>query len=313
MSTEIITPHDEQHWLSLRTQDITSTDAAALFGMSPYKTRFELWHEKKSGERAAFTENERMRWGNRLEAAIAETAAEQRGWSIRPFKEYLRLPDLRIGSSFDYRIAGSDVPFVDSGDDAILEIKNVDWLRFKQDWTVDGDWIEAADHIELQLQHQLLVSGLRRGYFAVLVGGNDLRIIERQADEQAHMAIRSEAAAFWQSIDENRPPEPVMPDDAAAVIRMHQFAEPGKLFDARGDAEIATLLREYRTAKAAAKDADESADVAKAALLQRIGDAEKVLADGFTISAGIVGAAEIAYTRQAYRNFRVTEKKAGAK
>jgi predicted phage-related endonuclease len=69
----IITPDSQDHWLQLRTQDVTSTESAALFGMSPYVTQFELWHRKKSGEQPEFKTNERMRWGNRLEAAIAHT------------------------------------------------------------------------------------------------------------------------------------------------------------------------------------------------------------------------------------------------
>jgi hypothetical protein len=75
----IITPDSQDHWLQLRTQDVTSTESAALFGMSPYVTQFELWHRKKSGEQPEFKTNERMRWGNRLEAAIAHGIAEERG------------------------------------------------------------------------------------------------------------------------------------------------------------------------------------------------------------------------------------------
>jgi putative phage-type endonuclease len=326
MNRQIITPDDEAHWHALRASDLTSTDIAALFHLSPYKTYYELWWEKKAGERVEIDEGDRIKWGRRLEPTVAAGIAEDRGWAIRPMKEYMRLPGLRLGSSFDFRVIAkiSNSPGYgtnldpdgvgwtrdDSPDDALLEIKCVDWLIFRDGWTIDEGFIEAPPHIEIQVQHQMLVSGLRRAYIGVMVGGNRIEVIERTADEAVQRGILAKAAEFWQSIDANTPPDPVMPDDADAVIRMNQYAQPGKLFDARGDAEIATLLREYHRIKREARDLEEIAKVHKADILTKIGDAEKVIADGFTVSAGIVGPAHIEYEREGYRNFRVFQKKA---
>lgn len=326
MRRETITPASEADWLGLRTRDLTSTDVAALFGLSPYKTAFELWHEKKAGERGAFTENDRMKWGRRLEATVAAGIAEDMGWSIRPMKEYMRLPDVRVGASFDFRICTNmldvrdDGELGDSAGDAHLEIKCVDSFAFRNGWTIDQGLIEAPPHIELQVQHQMLVSGLRRAYIGAMVGGNDIRIIERAADDAVHAGILAAAAKFWQSIDANEPPPPVMPDDADAVIRMHQFAEPGKLLDAREDETIKRLVSEYHLLGQAKADAEEQQKVRKAELLERIGTAEKVLLDGFSVSAGLVGptlgtlvtpdmVGQYVGARSGYRLFRVTTKR----
>lgn len=326
MTTVTITPRDHEHWLALRAQDLTSTDIAALFGMSPYKTKFELWHEKKSNEIVRIAQNARMTWGTRLEASIAEGIAEDRDWCVRPFKEYVRDDELRIGSSFDYRIITSAAgraaaaPGIDSPDDAILEIKTVDALAFRNGWKIEDDMLVAPDHIELQVQHQMLVSGLRRAYIGVLVGGNDVRILEREADDGVHRAIRSEAAAFWDSIAAGTPPDPVMPDDARAVIRLNSYAEPGRLRDARGDAVLASAIADYARLGREIDDLQAIRDSRKAEILQAIGDAEKVLADGFTISTGMVAdspgtlvTADMVGTyiggRRGFRNFRVTSKK----
>lgn len=323
MTRQTITPNDREHWLSLRAQDLTSTDVAALFGMSPYKTKFELWHEKRSGTPTPVTQNARMTWGSRLEASIAAGIAEDNDWCIRPFNEYVRDDELRIGSSFDFRIITSEAgraaayPGIDSESDAILEIKTVDALAFRNGWTVTDDFIEAPAHIELQVQHQLLVSGLSVAYIGVLIGGNDVRVLRRDADAAVHSAIRDQARAFWDSIANNQAPDPVMPDDAAAVIRMHQFAEPGKLFDARNDATIAASVAEYSRLKREARDLEELADARKAEILTLVGDAERVLAQGFTISAGMVALSpgtlvtpdmvgQYVGARNGYRNFRVT-------
>lgn len=311
----------EADWLAHRVNDLTSTDIPALFSMSPYKTHFELWHEKKAGQRAAFAENGRMKWGKRLEQTVAQGIADDQGWAIRPMKEYMRLPELRIGSSFDFRIV--DAGIGDHADDSILEVKCVDWLMFRDGWAIDEGFIEAPAHIEIQVQHQMLVSGLRRAYIGVMVGGNDIRMIEREADDQVHAAILAKASEFWQAIEAGIAPDPVMPDDADAVIRMHQFAEPGKLFDARADASVASLVQQYHQLGQTEKQAEEDRKVIKAELLQRIGDAEKVLLDGFLVSAGLVGPSQGTLVtpdmvgqyvggRTGYRLFRVTAKKARA-
>lgn len=311
MNREIIPYTTEEAWLAQREQDLTSTDIAALFGLSPYKTAFELWHEKKSGQRAAFTENERAKWGKRLEHTVAAGIIDDQDWCGRPMKEYMRLPDMRVGSSFDWRIhAHPNSPDSDSPDDAILEIKTVDWLAFRDGWAIDEGFIEAPAHIEIQVQHQMLVSGLRRAFIGVMVGGNDIRVIERRADDDVHRGIIAKAREFWQSIDENNPPDPIMPDDAEAVIRMNGFAEPGKFFDGRGNADLATLLREYHQLGQVERQAKEDRDVRKAQILQIIGDHEKGVTDAGKFSAGMVGPTHVEYDRAGYRNFRFTPAKA---
>lgn len=307
-----ITPDNEEHWLGLRATDLTSTDVAALFGLSPYKTAFELWHEKSGNDPAEFSDNDRMLWGRRLQDAIAQGIADDVGLIARPMTEYMRIDGLRLGSSFDWAIEGvrDDSPFAATfaaHGPGILEIKNVDWLAFKRGWVIDKDFVEAPAHIEVQTQHQQLISGRRWSIIGALVGGNRYELLERLADDEVHRGILSRAADFWRSIDANDPPPPVMPDDADAVIALHQFAEPGKLLDARDDAELATLLRQYQRLGLDEKVASESRKVIKAEILTRIGDAEKVLTAAGKISASITGPAEVkAFTRAPFRNFRFT-------
>ncbi|MDF3019342.1 MAG: Bcep22 [Steroidobacteraceae bacterium] len=282
MTTEVIHTENQEQWLSLRQRDVTSTESAALFGESPYVTQFELYHRKRSGEAAAFQSNDRMKWGNRLEAAIAAGIAEERGWQIRPMKEYMRLPDERIGSSFDFMILNHpDGP-------AHLEIKNVDYLAYRDGWLVEDDDVQAPTHIEVQVQHQMLVSGFGRSFIGALIGGNREVVIERPRDEAVIAALRARIRQFWRDVDQGNEPAPVMPADAEAVIRMNQYAKPGKILDASSDADIAALVAEYKQAKFAADEADETAKVCKARLFEKIGDAEAVLGQGWKISASMV-------------------------
>lgn len=296
MEREIIVPKDEQDWLRMRTLDITSTDVAALFDISPYLSRFELWHRKKTGLVMKLDPNQRMLWGNRLEAAIATGIAEDHKMTVRPMKEYIRIPAWRIGCSFDYSIEG-DNP-------GVLEVKNVDSLAYKDGWVVTGDLVEAPPHIELQHQFQLLVSGRTWGYIGALIGGNRVILIRRDADLAILEAIKAKVAEFWQSIDENKEPAPDFKVDAAFISKLNGFAEPGKVVN--GDAVIKDLVTKYKEWGTKESEAKEEKEALKAQILTLIGTAEKVIGDGYTISAGVTPPTLIeAFTRKAFRNFRI--------
>jgi putative phage-type endonuclease len=298
-------PENREAWLALRGQDITSTDVAALFGLSPYKTRLQLWHEKTGGLCEDFQETERMKWGTRLQDTIARGVAEDRGWEVRARNVYSRIEDRRIGSSFDFEILNHpDGP-------GLLEIKNVDGLVYRNTWTEEDGVVEAPAHIELQLQHQLLVTGRTWGAIVALVGGNDVKVVIRESDPVVQGDIIDECARFWASVQSGVAPEPKYPEDASVVARLHAHANPGEVVDATGDMETDDLVSRYRHVASEIKGLEEIKDSLKAQLLTRIGTAEKVLGNGWSISAGMVEAKEVpAFVRQAYRTFRVNAKKA---
>lgn len=295
MEREIFTIESKDQWLGLRAGVLTSTDCATLFGLSPYQTMFELWHKKKEGLVVSLTENERMKWGNRLEAAIAQGVAEEKGWKVSPMKDFFQAPNERIGSSFDFKI---------EDEEAILEIKNVDSLIYRDQWTEE----EAPPHIELQVQFQMLVSGLSKAWICALVGGNDMKLIERTADNEIQNEILRRAAIFWKSIDDNNEPKPNYETDAEYVIRLHQYAEPNKFYT--GDvAELRKIAKKYKKISALESKLDDKKKAIKARCLEIIGDSEKVKESDFSISAGIVGEKVVAYTSKPHRDFRIFLKK----
>lgn len=307
MRHESITPKDKEHWLKLRMEDITSTESPALFGISPYMTLFELWHTKKNKGLSSIGENERMQWGTRLQKSIAGGIGEDNGWNVVPFEAYVRIPDLRIGSSFDYRFL---LPGVDDDMSCILEIKNVDSLAFKEGWMIDGDNVEAPPHIELQVQHQLLVSGYETAYIGALVGGNRVVLIKRGVDEQIHESIKSKVAAFWKSIEENKEPEPDFKRDAEFIAKLYNKADKDSVTYA--DQDVSDLAMLYKHAADAGKVADQQKKEYKAKILTKIGKASKVMSDQFTITASEIAPTHVeAFDKKGYRDFKIFFKKDG--
>lgn len=303
MTTELLEPKNEQDWLNMRKNDVTSTEVAALFGCSPYVTAFELWHRKQGNKDVAIEQNERMKWGTRLQDSIAAGIAEDQGWVIRRMTEYMRDPDLRLGASFDFAF-GKRLE-----EDGILEIKNVDGLAFRDGWIVDGDNVEAPPHIEIQVQVQLAVSGKKKAYIGALIGGNRVVLIEREPDFGVITQIKQRVRDFWISVVGGTPPEPDFQRDASFISKLYGYAEPGSILPAHGNPRILALALQYREAGAKEKAAKLSKDAAKAEILTLIGPAEKVMGDGFTISSGMIGPKHVEYDAAGYRNWKINWKK----
>jgi putative phage-type endonuclease len=296
---ETILPSSEEHWLKLRTRDVTSTEVSCLFGCSPYSTLFELWHRKKQGHVIELEPNERMLWGSRLQDAIANGIAEDQGWSVRKAPEYIRHPELRMGSSFDFFIA----------EDGILEVKNVDSLAFRDGWIVDGETVEAPPHIELQVQHQLALTRRKFAYIGALIGGNRTVLLRREPDPDIISSIHQALKKFWLSIDEDQPPAPDFEKDASFIAELYSHAEPGKTLSAHTDDELSELAYSYHELGQKIKELEAKRDGVKAQMLMRIGEAEKVLSDLFTITANLVGPSKVSFERKGYRCFRVNWRK----
>lgn len=315
-------PANDTEWHRLRHRDVTSTEASALFGLSPYSTAYELAVQKVEEHPPTFGDNERMFWGRMHERTIARVIGVKYGVKVRKLSAYARHESVAMGASFDYEIVGiGETPteddtlqrhYLEHGP-GVLECKNVDSFVYSRQWKTTDDE-EAPAHIEIQVQHQLEVIGRQWTVLAALVGGNRLDKMIRLRDREVGQAIRTKIAKFWSDLAVGTMPPIELPEDADIIGRLHGYAEPGELLDARGDAEIRELCERYAAAGKIAKDADDERRSCKARLLMAIGEAETVIADGFSISAGMVSDADIpAYTRKGYRNFRVTAKKGKTK
>lgn len=304
LNRESLLPNSTEEWLKLRTRDITSTEVSALFGLSPYLTPFELWHRKKAGLVVEIEPNERMKWGTRLQDSIAAGIAEDQKWSVRRRMEYERLPELRLGSSFDFTILGG------KDADGLLEVKNVDPLALRDGWIESDDELEAPPHIEMQVQNELLVSGLSYAYIGALVGGNRVVLIRREPAPSVIQSIVTRSEEFWRSIKAGKEPKPDFSRDSAFIAKLYQEVKQGKVVNVAEDEEVAALAAEYEKHKKARDEHEKAREEVKARLFIKLPDAEKAIGKDFSISLGAVKATRVeAFDRAAYRNCRVTFKK----
>ncbi len=321
MSTprEILHFNDEHAWLTARAIDITSTEAASLFGYGR-ETAFELACRKHGDTESRFKPNERTEIGREIEDAIARRVARMYGVKIRHKSEYMRVHDWRMGSSFDYEVVGITDDQVEDNrlrlafgqrGPGILEIKNVDSFIFKNEWNYsDETGYEAPAHIEIQVQHQLEVSEMGWSAIAAFVGGNHVEVILRLRDEAVGGAIRKRVQNFWRDLEAGKYPPVSLPEDLDVLKQLYGYAEPGKVLDAREREDINALLAEYLEADGELKRAKDRRDTVHGNLLQLIGDAEKVAGTVANISCSMVAPTVVpSYERKGYRNWRVTPRK----
>lgn len=300
----------DAEWHALRAADVTSTESPALFGLSPYVTEYELWHRKRDGSTVQLEPNERMTWGLRLQGAIAQGVAEDKHWLIEDqSRRYYRHPKVpRMGCSLDY-IARDVARLGDTY--GIMEVKNLDALAYRDGWTLheDGE-VEAPAHIEMQVQHQLEVTGLNWAAIVALVGGNTARVLIRDRDPEIGARIVSAVRAFWRAVDEGKPPAPDFARDADFVRSRHQTVTPRpEPVDLRSNNRLADLCFAYKQHAGIEAGAKKAKDAAAAEILSIVGDAEKAMAQGFSISAGMVPGTTISYERAPYRRLTISEKK----
>ena len=280
MTTKSYPITDKQSWLENRLLDVTSTEVSALFGLNPYLSKFELYHQKKDKVVANIDDNERMAWGRRLEDSIAREFAYRNNFKVEQFDVYIRDEDSRMGSSFDYKIVSEKEPM-------ILEIKNVDSLAYKNGWIeYDEETILPPDHISMQLQHQLEITGYNIGYIVALVGGNTMKVVKSKRDPNIGKKIREKVEEFWQEIKSGVQPEPNFQTDAKYIIKnLCNQADASTILNA--DPEMDQLIANYIAVNAEYKSLDITRDAIKAQILSMSQNASKIISKHGTISCAM--------------------------
>lgn len=246
-----------------RVNGIGGSEAAAVLGMSPWKTPYQVYCDKVglSGEQE---QNPAMEWGSRLEPVIRQKYADETGRTVR----------WPVGDEYGHMRSG-EYPFMLATLDGIadddpprgLEIKTA---RYPGDWGEEGT-DEVPQPYVIQCQHYMVVSGLPVFDIALLIGGSDFRIYEVPADQELQDLLIEREADFWRMVEERTPPEPVNYADA---IRRFAWSEPKTVV--ADDAALAAV-ESYRKAKAQQEEGKAHEETSRFAILTALREADTLL------------------------------------
>lgn len=188
-----------------RQTGIGGTDAAAILGMSPWKTPLQVYLEK-IGEAKPLEPSDAMKWGNLLEEPISAEYERETGRKVRKVEEKL------VHKDHPFIVGHIDraVDAVDGEPKRILEVKT---SARREGWG-DSGTDDVPDQYLVQVQHYMAITGAEIADIAALIGGNDLRIYHVKRDDKLIEVLLQKEVNFWKVHVEPRvPPDPITSAD----------------------------------------------------------------------------------------------------
>jgi putative phage-type endonuclease len=270
-------PPGSPEWHAARASRLGASEIAAVLGLSPWESRFSLWH-RKAGIIPPVDLTEDMYWGTVFEAPIAERFAE-----LHPELTVQRTGTW-VSSERTWQLANPDRmvwtrPAHGPQTRVPLEVK---WSPNGTGWgPTETD--EIPVYYRCQVLQQLDVLGAPFGFVVALVGG-ELREYSVEYDPDDVAVLRQAGAEFMASLPSEENPAGVRPDldDSDHTYRVLKALHPG--IDGQ-DAEIdPELARYYRAAGGFSRLAEQLHQRAKNRLLDAMGTARRAVCDGERIA-----------------------------
>jgi putative phage-type endonuclease len=217
-------------WLELRRQGLGASDMAAVMGVSPYKTPYQLWAEK-TGATPPQKVGAAANRGVILEDAVGQYYEQERGVKLRKSNGVVRLKaQPRLMASLDRTIVGEPK--------GIVEIKTSASPRWSM-WPVPPE-------VQVQVQTQLGITGSEWCDVVALLGGLVFKIERVQFDPVLWAEIQRAALLFLDAVDSKTPPQLEALDAQAFAIATPQGSQ--EFVEATSDLErVYAQLRETNT------------------------------------------------------------------
>jgi len=205
-----------------RQRFIGGSDIAAICGLSPWKTAFQVWQEKV-GESEGQSDNDAMAYGRLMESVIRQWYSNETG---------------RVVVVPDTKLIHPKYPFICASLDGIADMKRIVEIkttRSGSDWGEPGS-DEIPVYYRLQVEQYMMITKLEVADVPVSVAGSIPVIYEVEADIEIQEMIVEQAVLFWGMVQRREPPELVGIRDVVAKFGRSSMAG---LVTATQDTEMA--------------------------------------------------------------------------
>lgn len=174
-----------------RSTFIGGSDAAAVLGLSRWKTPLSVWASKTGAvQDEDISDHLAIEVGNELEDVVCRLFTKKTGKALRRVNEPIFHPDYPfIGGFIDRRVVGED---------SIVEAKTASGWKEKE-W--GGE--DIPREYLIQVMHYLAITGNKRAYLACLIGGNQKfvwKTVER--DDGMIKDMIAKEVYFWREFVE---------------------------------------------------------------------------------------------------------------
>jgi putative phage-type endonuclease len=247
-------------WLEERRKGIGGSDVAAIMGLSPWKTPYRVYQEKRK-EVDDWQGNEATDWGKRQEPVIRQWYSDTTGRCVY-------LPEkILFHGKYPFMLASLD-GYTDGR--RIVEIKTA---RSSKGWGEPGT-NEIPDYYALQVQHYLCVTGFEVADVPVSIGGGSPELYEVPADRELQEMMIEAEVAFWQRVVDGTPPEPTTYADA--VQRFGKIRADGAVI---APEEALHRLNDLRSVREQINELQAKEEELKGKLIITLGDHGDTLID----------------------------------
>jgi putative phage-type endonuclease len=249
-------------WHAAKRTLITSTDIAAILGVSPWASEGDVARHKQGAPDQPVDEAQarRMRLGLAMEDIVAGEDEVEHGFKLRHVR--------RMIISDDLPWAGTSLDFERIGQRTIVEIKTTS----ARDW---GDGL--PERVEAQVRWQMGVAGYPAAHVAVLRYGSQLECYDLQHDEEVFNNLVIIAEDFRARLAAGGP----FAETRESMKRAYRRDDGSEIVADQDTANAVGILIDVRRRK---KELDEKDDQIVLALQQRMGEASVMTGSGFRIT-----------------------------
>lgn len=265
---------NREDWLGVRKRGIGSSDSSAAIGLNPYKSQLELWLEKTNRDQGLTKPNQDddstpVFWGVVLEPVVASQYQRRTGNKVRKVNAVLQHPEL------PWMLANIDREVVGSAEVQILECKTAG-INGARLWR-DG----VPKYVEVQVMHQLAVTGKLAADVAVLLGGQQLEVYRIERDDILIQKLIELERQFWHYVETDTPPPADGSDSADQALRLLYPEDNGLVLDLSDDHVLSQAYMELKEVRQSLAELDAKESALKQRLQQAMGPATKaVFVDG---------------------------------
>ena len=257
-------------WLTVRRQGIGSSDAAAAVGLNPYKSQLQLWMEKTGRDGALpvvdpSDDQSPMYWGTLLEPIVAAHYTRRSGHRVRRVNAVLQHPE------HSWMLANIDREVVGASDVQILECKTAG-IHGARLWR-DG----VPEYVQLQVMHQLAVTGKQAADVAVLLGGQELQVFRIERDDTLIAQLVALEQQFWGYVERDQQPPADGSASAELALRCLYPRDSGTTLDFSSDLEMSGVFSDLLAVREVITTQTALESQLKQRIQQRMGEATRAV------------------------------------
>jgi len=238
-----------------RKHHVGSSDMAAILGLDPFKTAYDVWLEKK-GRLVDRPPSEVMKAGSRFEDGVLDFAEEQLG----PLSRNVSKPveGTPLATNIDALVKETEEP---------VEGKTVGLYGPVREWWGQERTDQVPDRVIVQSHVHMMAVSAQVCHVAAFIGGRGFAMFAVPRNDKLVEIVRERATAFWhENVEADQPPEGSRAS-LEVVKLVRREAEKVVSIDPH-------IVENWLMANGVASDAIKAKKKAEAAVLEALGDAE---------------------------------------